>query len=157
MDMFWTSSSGLVTMGRLEKILRHSLEIEMRAVTVFETVMLCAPGREHREEWKQRLEDARDHVHFIRELMSGLGLDPDAEGVVKGPAVLRTRLLGDIVKAALVSGDREAADRIAAEYVSTEANDSENWTRVCELAEKLAAVSRQGDQPLTELPAAVAG
>lgn len=118
-------------------LLYQLLETEMGGVQVYRTALLCAVNPELKKEWTRYLAETERHVTIARDLLTKLGLDPDAEI----PARIVVRHLGDgLVQAmmeALAAGTPEEAQLTAAECViKAETKDHMNWSLVGLLAEK---------------------
>jgi len=93
-----------------------------------------------REEWNKYLEQTKNHVQVVSDILTGLGLDPDAET----PGRKIVRYLGtSLVKTmelASRSADPQAAQIVAAECVTlAETKDHLNWELIGELAKKATA------------------
>jgi hypothetical protein len=118
-------------------LLYQLLETEMGGVQVYRTALLCAVNADLKKEWTRYLAETERHVVIARELLTRLGLDPDAEI----PARLVVRHLGDgLVQAmheALAAGTPSEAQLTAAECViKAETKDHMNWSMLGMLAEK---------------------
>ena len=116
-------------------LLYQALETEKGGVQVYATALRCASNKELRQEWTEYLEQTKQHVQIVTEILTKLGLDPDTE--TPGRAVVR--YIGtSLVKAmelALRSTDPQAAQIVAAECVTlAETKDHLNWELIGELA-----------------------
>jgi rubrerythrin len=122
---------------QLNELLYQALETEQGGVQVYSTALRCAVNEELREEWQEYLEQTKNHVEIVQNTMTKLGLDPDVET----PGRLVVRHTGEsLVKAmemALSSGNRAAAQIVAAESVTlAETKDHLNWELIGEAAKK---------------------
>lgn len=116
-------------------LLYQALETEKGGVQVYSTALRCAVNTDLRDEWNEYLEQTKEHVQVMSEVLRGLGLDPDKET----PGRKVVRYIGtSLVKAmelALRSTDPQAAQIVAAEcVVLAETKDHLNWELIGELA-----------------------
>jgi len=116
-------------------LLYQALETEKGGVQVYATALRCAVNQDLRDEWNKYLEQTRNHVQILTEILTTLELDPDAE--TAGRKVVR--YIGtSLVKAmemALRSADPQSAQIVAAEcVVFAETKDHLNWELLGELA-----------------------
>lgn len=122
---------------QLNELIYQMLETEMGGVEVYRTAIRCATNDDLKKEWKKYLGQTENHVEVVRELMSELGLDPEAE--TPGREVVR-HVGESLVKAmeiALTSAPPEAAQIVAAEcVVLAETKDHLNWELLGQVAKK---------------------
>ncbi len=116
-------------------LLYQALETEKGGVQVYSTALRCAVNEDLREEWNKYLEETKNHVQIVSDLLTTLELDPDAET----PGRKVVRYIGtSLVKAiemALRSTDPQSAQIVAAEcIVLAETKDHLNWELLGELA-----------------------
>lgn len=116
-------------------LLYQALETEKGGVQVYSTALRCAVNKDLREEWNKYLEQTKNHVQILSEILVALELDPDAET----PGRKVVRYIGtSLVKAmemALRSTDPQSAQIVAAEcVVHAETKDHLNWELLGELA-----------------------
>jgi rubrerythrin len=120
------------------EFLCQALETELGGVQVYTTALTCVQNAELKEEWQKYLEETREHVRIYTDLLTELGVDPDAES--PGRQIVRNKGKGlvDAMKLALGAGDKQAAEIVAAEcIVEAEAKCHLNWELVGELAKNL--------------------
>jgi len=115
-------------------LLYQALETEKGGVQVYATALRCAVNKDLREEWNKYLEQTKNHVQIVSEILTALELDPDAET----PGRKVVRYIGtSLVKAmemALRSADPQSAQIVAAEcVVLAETKDHLNWELLGEL------------------------
>ena len=115
-------------------LLYQALETEKGGVQVYVTALRCAVNKDLREEWNKYLEQTKNHVQIVTEILTALELDPDAET----PGRKVVRYIGtSLVKAmemALRSADPQSAQIVAAEcVVLAETKDHLNWELLGEL------------------------
>lgn len=120
-----------------EALMYQLLETELGGVEVYTTALTCAVNDELKEEWQKYLAETKRHVEVARELLTNLGLDPDAEV----PARVPVRTIGQSLVAAMVAaqetGTPDEAQLTAAEcVVEAETKDHMNWELIGELAKK---------------------
>jgi rubrerythrin len=120
-------------------LLYQALETEKGGVQIYTTALRCAVNEELREEWTEYLEQTKNHVQIVSDVMKELGLDLDAET----PGRKIVRHIGEsLVKAiemALRGPDAKAAQIVAAECVTlAETKDHLNWGLIGQLAKNSA-------------------
>jgi hypothetical protein len=118
-------------------LMYQALETEKGGVQIYTTALRLALNKDLREEWNKYLEQTKNHVQVLSEILTALGLDPDAET----PGRKVVRYLGtSLVKTmelASRSADPQAAQIVAAEcVVLAETKDHLNWELLGELAKK---------------------
>lgn len=116
-------------------LLYQALETEKGGVQVYSTALRCVVNKDLQEEWNKYLEQTKNHVQILSDLLTALNLDPDAET----PGRKVVRYIGtSLVKAmemALRSTDPQSAQIVAAEcIVLAETKDHLNWELLGELA-----------------------
>ena len=116
-------------------LLYQALETEKGGVQIYATALRCAVNKDLREEWNKYLEQTKNHVQILSDVLNALELDPDAET----PGRKVVRYIGtSLVKAmemALRSTDPQSAQIVAAEcVVFAETKDHLNWELLGELA-----------------------
>ena len=116
-------------------LLYQALETEKGGVQVYVTALRCAVNKDLRDEWNKYLEQTKNHVQILSDVMNALELDPDAE--TPGRKVVRY-IGASLVKAmemALRSTDPQSAQIVAAEcVVFAETKDHLNWELLGEIA-----------------------
>src|SRR6187431_487229 len=121
-------------------LMYQALETEKGGVQIYTTALRLAINKDLREEWNKYLEQTKNHVQVVSDILTGLGLDPDAET----PGRKVVRYLGtSLVKTmelASRSADPQAAQIVAAECVTlAETKDHLNWELIGELAKNATA------------------
>ena len=116
-------------------LLYQALETEKGGVQVYTTALRCAVNQDLRDEWNKYLEQTKNHVQIVSDILNALELDPDAET----PGRKVVRYIGtSLVKAmemALRSTDPQSAQIVAAEcVVFAETKDHLNWELLGEIA-----------------------
>jgi rubrerythrin len=140
---------------QLEELLYQALETELGGVQVYTTALRCAKNKDLKEEWQEYLDQTRNHVEIVQNIMKALDLDPEVE--TPGRKVVR-HIGESLVKAmelALSSGEPKAAQIVAAEcVVLAETKDHLNWELIGESAKKLkgdaAKVLKQAHEEVEE-------
>jgi hypothetical protein len=126
---------------QLNELLYQALETELGGVEVYTTALRCAVNEELKEEWERYLDQTRNHVRVVGDVMSALGLDPEHD--TAGRRVVR-HIGASLTKAmemALAAGNQNAAQVVACEcVVLAETKDHLNWELIGE-----AAKSAKGD------------
>jgi len=122
---------------QINALLYEALETEMGGVQVYETAIECAVNEDLKEEWEEYLEQTKEHVQTMREVLESVGLDPKTE--TPGRKVVR-HIGESLVKAmrmAIKEGERGAAELVAAEcIVHAETKDHMNWELIGEIVKK---------------------
>lgn len=116
-------------------LMYQALETEKGGVQIYTTALRLAINKDLREEWNKYLEQTKNHVQVLSNILTGLGLDPNAQT----PGRKVVRYIGtSLVKAmemASRSVDPQAAQIVAAEcVVHAETKDHMNWELLGELA-----------------------
>src|SRR2546427_2026572 len=122
---------------QLDELLYQALETELGGVQVYTTALRCVENDELKEEWEEYLEQTRNHVRIVQDVMGVLGLDPEKE--TPGRKVVRHtgESLVKAMEMALKSGEAGAAQLVAAEsIVLAETKDHLNWQLIGEAAKK---------------------
>ena len=119
-------------------LLYQALETEKGGVQIYSTALRCAVNKDLKEEWNKYLEQTKNHVQVVTDILKELGLDPNGET----PGRKVVRYIGtSLVKAmelALRCADPDAAQIVAAECVTlAETKDHLNWELIGELSKKL--------------------
>jgi hypothetical protein len=106
-------------------------------VEVYKAALRCATNTDLREEWKKYLGETENHVRIVKDVFSQLGLDESTE--TPGRMVVRHKgeALVKAMEIALQSGDKTAAQLVAAEcVVEAETKDHANWELIGEVADE---------------------
>jgi len=129
---------------KAKELLYQALETEMGGVHVYETAVRCAVNDDLKKEWKEYLDQTRNHERIVRELFGKLGLDPEAE--TPGRAVVRHtgESLVKAMEMARSTATPEAAQIVAAECVTlAETKDHLNWELIGQVVEKLSGAQKK--------------
>ena len=127
-----------VTKEQVAELLLQALETEKGGVEVYRTALKCARNEDLKGEWKEYLEQTRNHVKVVEGLCKAFGLDPGKE--TPGRKVVRHigESLVQAMEMALSSGPPEAAELVAAEcVVHAETKDHMNWQLMGEIVAEL--------------------
>lgn len=112
---------------RRDEFLQQMLETELGGVLVYESALQCVLNADLKEEWEKYLEQTKDHVRIVQDLMAGLQVMPQ-----ETPGRLVVRHIGhslvDAIKMAKASAPPPAAEIVACEcVVHAETKDHANW------------------------------
>src|SRR5918994_2705746 len=123
--------------SHLTELLYQALETEKGGVQIYSTALRCALNEDLKEEWNKYLEQTKEHVQIVSEILKAMNLDTEIET----PGRKIVRHIGDsLVQAmemALRGPDLAAAQIVAAECVTlAETKDHLNWELIGELAKK---------------------
>jgi hypothetical protein len=116
-------------------LLYQALETEKGGVQIYTTALRCALNDDLREEWSGYLEQTKQHVQIVSDILRRMDLDLEAE--TPGRTIVR-HIGSSLVQAmemALRGPDLAAAQIVAAECVTlAETKDHLNWGLIGELA-----------------------
>ena len=116
-------------------LLYQALETEKGGVQVYTTALRLVLNKDLKEEWNKYLEQTKNHVQVLSNILTNLGLDLNAE--TPGRKVVRylgTSLVKTMELASRCA-DPQAAQIVAAEcVVHAETKDHLNWELLGELA-----------------------
>ena len=126
-----------VLTNHVTELLYQALETEKGGVQIYTTALRCAVNEDLREEWQKYLEQTKNHVQVVTDVLKSVGLNPDTE--TPGRKIVR-HIGTSLVKAmemALRGGDPRSAQIVAAECVTqAETKDHLNWSLLGELAKQ---------------------
>jgi rubrerythrin len=129
---------------QLHELLYQALETERGGIKVYEAALRCAQNEDLKKEWKEYLEQTRNHERVVLELFEKLELDPTVE--TPGRNVVRHigQALVKAMEMAREEGEPAAAELVAAEcVVEAETKDHLNWELIGEAAEKLSGPQKK--------------
>jgi hypothetical protein len=120
--------------NHVTELLYQALETEKGGVQIYTTALRCAVNEDLKEEWQKYLDQTKNHVQIVSDVLKSMGLDLETET----PGRKIVRHIGEsLVKAmemALRGGDPKSAQIVAAECVTqAETKDHLNWSLVGEL------------------------
>ena len=122
---------------QVRELLYQALETEIGGVQVYTTAIRCAENDELKEEWEEYLEQTKNHVTIMEDVLTKLDLDINEE--TPGRKVVRTigETLVETMEMALAEGQPGAAQLVACEaVVLAETKDHQNWHLIGEVAKK---------------------
>src|SRR5918996_6129531 len=122
---------------QVRELLYQGLETEIGGVQVYTTALRCAENDDLREEWEEYLEQTKNHVTIMEDVLTNLDLDPNEE--TPGRKVVRTigEALVEAMEMALAEGKPGAAQLVATEaVVLAETKDHHNWHLIGEVIKK---------------------
>ena len=123
---------------QLNQLLYEALETELGGVEVYKTALRCAVNQDLKEEWEEYLEQTKNHVTIMEDVLTKLDLDINEE--TPGRKVVRTigEALVESMEMALAEGKPGAAQLVACEaVVLAETKDHQNWHLIGEVAKKV--------------------
>ena len=117
------------------ELLYQALETEKGGVQIYATALRCAINEDLKEEWNKYLEQTKQHVQIVTDIIKSMNLDPEVET----PGRKIVRHVGDslvqTMEMALRGPDLAAAQIVAAECVTlAETKDHLNWELIGEIA-----------------------
>ena len=122
---------------QITELLYQALETEIGGVQVYTTAIRCAENDDLKEEWEEYLEQTKNHVTIMEDVLTKLDLDINEE--TPGRKVVRTigETLVETMEMALAEGKPGAAQLTACEaVVLAETKDHQNWQLIGEVAKK---------------------
>jgi rubrerythrin len=127
---------------QLHELLYQALETELGGMEIYTTALTCAVNKDLKKEWSEYLEQTTNHERVVRETLESLGLDPRKETPGRGIVRHIGKSLVEAMEMAKKSGDKDAAQVVAAEcVVLAETKDHLNWELIGE-----AAKAAKGDE-----------
>ena len=123
---------------QVSELLYQGLETELGGVQVYTTALRCVENDDLKEEWEKYLEQTKNHVQIMEDVLTKLDLDPNEE--TPGRKVVRTigEALVESMEMALAEGEPGAAQLVAAEaIVLAETKDHQNWHLIGEVVKKV--------------------
>ena len=121
---------------QVRELLYQALETEIGGVQIYTTAIRCAENDDLKEEWEEYLEQTKNHVTIVEDVLTRLDLDPNQE--TPGRKVVRNigEALVQSMEMALSEG-QPGAQLVAAEaVVLAETKDHQNWHLIGEVAKK---------------------
>ena len=123
---------------QVRELLYQAYETELGGVQVYTTAIRCAENEDLKEEWEKYLEQTKNHVTIMEDVLTKLDLDPEEE--TPGRKCVRTigEALVESMELALAEGEPGAAQLVAAEaVVLAETKDHQNWHLIGEVVKKV--------------------
>jgi rubrerythrin len=123
---------------QVKELLYQALETEIGGVQVYTTALRCAENEDLKKEWEEYLEQTKNHVTIVEDVLTKLDLDPNEE--TPGRKVVRTigEALVESMELALAEGEPGAAQLAATEaVVLAETKDHHNWHLIGEVSKKV--------------------
>jgi len=125
--------------SHLTELLYQALETEKGGVQIYSTALRCALNEDLKQEWNKYLEQTKEHVQVVSEILKAMNLDTEVET----PGRKIVRHIGDsLVQAmemALRGPDLAAAQIVAAECVTlAETKDHLNWELIGQITKSAA-------------------
>jgi len=125
--------------SHLTELLYQALETEKGGVQIYSTALRCALNENLKQEWNKYLEQTKEHVQVVSEILKAMNLDTEVET----PGRKIVRHIGDsLVQAmemALRGPDLAAAQIVAAECVTlAETKDHLNWELIGQITKSAA-------------------
>lgn len=141
--------------AQVHELLYQALETELGGVQVYTKAIECAVNDELREEWNKYLDETKTHVEIMTKVFTDLGLDAAKETPGRKIVRFKGESLVKSMDMALASGDKGAAQLVAAEaVVDAETKDHANWELMGQVAEeakgKMASVLKEAHGQVEE-------
>ena len=119
----------------LVDLLYQALETEQGGIKIYQTAITCAVNDDLRKEWKEYLDETRNHERVLLGVFAQLGLDPEA----RPPSRDIVGGIGDQLVTAMqqakAAGTPEQAELVACEaVVLAETKDHSNWELIGHVA-----------------------
>jgi len=119
---------------QVRELLFQALETELGGVEIYTTALRCVENDELKEEWQEYLDQTKNHVTIVENVLKKLGLRITEE--TPGRKVVRHigKSLVEAMELALESGEPGTAQLVAAEaVVLAETKDHQNWHLIGEV------------------------
>lgn len=119
---------------QVRELLYQALETELGGVQIYTTALKCVENEDLKEEWEEYLEQTKNHVQIVQNVLTRLGLNPKEE--TPGRQVVRHigEALVESMEMALSKGQPGAAQLVATEaVVLAETKDHHNWHLIGEV------------------------
>jgi rubrerythrin len=132
-----SNKNGKFDQTQLEELLYQALETEIGGIDIYTEAVKCAQNDDLRKEWKEYLEQTREHRRKIEGVLQELELDLEEE--TPGRKVVRHigEALVGAMQMAKAAGDAGAAELVATEcVVLAETKDHLNWSLLGEIAKQ---------------------
>ncbi|MFN2486708.1 MAG: hypothetical protein ABR609_08910 [Acidimicrobiia bacterium] len=141
--------------AQVHELLYQALETELGGVQVYTKAIECAVNDDLREEWNKYLDETKTHVEIMTKVFADLGLDAEKETPGRKIVRFKGESLIKSMDMALASGDKGAAQLVAAEaVVDAETKDHANWELMGQVAEeakgKMASVLKEAHGQVEE-------
>ena len=123
---------------QVRELLYQGLETELGGVQVYTTALRCVENEDLKKEWEEYLEQTRNHVKIMEDVLTKLDLEPNEE--TPGRKVVRNigEALVESMEMALAEGKPGAAQLVAAEaVVLAETKGHQNWHLIGEVMKKV--------------------
>ena len=123
---------------QIQELLYQGLETELGGVQVYTTALRCVENDDLKKEWEEYLEQTKNHVRIMEDVLTQLDLNPNEE--TPGRKVVRNigEALVESMEMALAEGKPGAAQLVAAEaVVLDETKDHQNWHLIGEVSKKV--------------------
>ena len=123
---------------QVRELLYQALETEIGGVQIYTTALRCVENDDLKEEWEESLEQTKNHVIIVEDVLTKLELDPTEET----PGRKAVRNIGEALvqsmEMALAEGKPGAAQLVAAEaVVLAETKNHQNWHLIGEMSKKV--------------------
>ncbi|MGH2655681.1 MAG: hypothetical protein ACRDIZ_03080 [Actinomycetota bacterium] len=126
------------------ELLYQALETELGGVQVYEAAVGCAVNEDLKKEWQEYLDQTRNHVQIVENLLKELGLDPNHETPGRQTVREKAATLVKSMRSARAAGDPSAAQLVAAEaVVDAETKDHQNWELIGLLSQEMTGETAQ--------------
>ena len=117
-------------------LLYQALETEQGGIQVYETAVTCAVNDDLRKEWKEYLDETRNHERILLGVFSQLGLDPEVRPPSRDIVGGIGNQLVTAMEQAKAAGTPGQAELVACEaVVLAETKDHSNWELLAHVAE----------------------
>jgi rubrerythrin len=121
----------------VKELLLQALEHERGGVKIYETALKCVVNEDLKEEWEKYREETEHHVEVLMNVFAQMQLDPEEESPGRKITRDKGQALVAAMESALGTGDKEMAQVVAAESVTTaELIDHFNWELIGEVSKK---------------------
>jgi rubrerythrin len=130
-----------VNKSQLKELLLQSLQHERGGITIYETALKCVQNEDLKEEWKNFLDQTRNHERILVQVLRDLSIDPEEASPGRKVVDHIGTALVQAMQLALEAGNPAAAELVACEcVVLAETKDHADWELIAKCAEKSTGV-----------------
>ncbi|AHB78233.1 MULTISPECIES: hypothetical protein [Pandoraea] len=121
----------------IRELLYQAYETELGGEKVYSAALGCVKNADLKKEWTEYLEQTRQHQQVLLNVISALGLDPDAQSPGRDIVAHHGASLVKAIALASNAGNPTLAQIVAAEcVVLAETKDHQNWELLAMIAGK---------------------
>jgi len=121
---------------QVAELLYQAIETERGGIKVYTAALKNAVNEDLHEEWKEYLDETRNHERVLTNVFAEMGLDTETRTPGREIVAHQGASLVKAIQMAAAAGDPTAAQLVAAEcVVLAETKDHQNWELIGRVAE----------------------